>query len=475
MGTNRVGVERVDHAVGVDVPPQVPDLADVDGVGAVEVPCVAHVGVVDPQVAEAVADQCGHDAIAVALHRVSGRVGDPADAHRVSGVVGQGHVLLGRALEGDHADRVAVLQGGMDGDTGQSGRLGPAHVKADNRDGGGGEAGRVNRLAEGHEKPSDPARSRLGERPVVEDFQQPLAGRTVRGRRVPPGDCRPDRIGRPGPGVGSRRRGLDIARVVSRHCVKGVGVIGLAGEHRLSQPGVFHPRLRRITVRRHEHVPSGQARAAGVVLPRPRHKERALAALCRQGLDVAFGQAGVQRVEDGRRVDRLVDVEDDPCPGVDHIAGARRALRQHAVRQPAVALGGGDVRREEAHQHAVGHVPGGRVDGREVPERLARHDVDAGGEVDEDAERFGHVDAGLVESYAFGHVDEQVAEAEVAQAERAEVQVVVELLCYPNDLCRRGGKLGIVLEADGVAQRGRGLDPPVRAEAGGAEDVVGIV
>src|SRR5690606_30671577 len=80
----------------------------------------------------------------------------------------------------------------------------------------------------------------------------------------------------------------------------------------------------------------------------------------------------------------------------------------------------------------------------------------------------------LVERAIVGHVDKVRADSEVADAERAEVEVVVERLCDAYDLRRRGGKDGVVLEANRVVQRPGGRGPLLGAETTGAEDVVGI-
>ena len=248
-------------------------------------------------------------------------------------------------------------------------------------------------------------------------------------------------------GVGGIRHELDVARIIRCNAIEGVAVADLAAIDRVDERRILEPVAELAAVDRHEDGEARYRRAAFVVGAGPRHGELARVQRFGQRIDGAFGSHGVQRVEDLRRVDRLLGVEDDARLRVDDRAGRIGSLRPHGIGHEAFAAAARVVGRQEAGLRVQRLFTRGRIDGGDAPRYLAvaRHRAD---HVHEEAEFLGEVDA-LVQHWRVVEREVLVTPAEVIEAEGARVEIRVEGF-VDHDLLR--GRLGVrrIFEVDEI-------------------------
>jgi hypothetical protein len=181
-------------------------------------------------------------------------------------------------------------------------------------------------------------------------------------------------------------------------------------------------------------------------------------------------------------------VEGDECDGADlgacwEARGGSDAVGDEALAAPGGVLGGQETGED------VGRKAGGGVNGIEAGAESARGNFEVGLEPDlEGAIVVGHGQRLLVVLGGDIEGDIEVAEAEAGEVERREVEEWIDG-GGDDDLLRgssgpavgRDGRAvlvdtagSVVLELDSIGEGGVGGDKVLRAEAGGAEEVVGV-
>ena len=281
-----------------------------------------------------------------------------------------------------------------------------------------------------------------------------------------------------GLGIGYVRRGFNIAGVVTRHAVEGIAAPGLALVQRLGLGGVAQPGRPTAAVDRHIHRVAGDGRSAVGIGTAPLDVEAGIAGLGRQGLDRAGRCAGVQRIEDGRCVDRFFGVKHDARLSADHRASGRPALGAHGVAEEALTAAVFDavgilVGGQKAQLCIGGHLTRGRVNGTQAPGDDAGAHINRGRNIQQVAARGAVVKPLAVERGLAIQINALVTKAEVVNPKAAPVQISIQLLGNHHLLGRCGG-IGGVFEPDGVAEGVGGRRPLFIPKAFGAEDVVGV-
>ena len=188
------------------------------------------------------------------------------------------------------------------------------------------------------------------------------------------------------------------------------------------------------------------------------------------------GAAGVDGVTDNSGGKRTVGVEDDGGLGVDDRACGVAGFGLNSVDDEALAQRRAGVGRQEALELVVagGPILGRRVNAGERDGQQASLHVEVGVDVDQDADAGGGIDLGAVGAQAGRHVDGEVAEADDAELERAQVELGGVELLGDGDHLGRCGRGRLVGECDLVGEGLVGRHKALSAESGGAGDVVGV-
>ena len=211
-------------------------------------------------------------------------------------------------------------------------------------------------------------------------------------------------------------------------------------------------------------------RAERIVGRCPGQRPRARA----QGLHRPGGgrRHGVQGVHHSVGVERRVGVVEDAGRGFE--LGARRGLGvglDRVADHPHLGLVG--VGEQEAAR-GVGDLEACvGVDGGQQPGGGAGEDIDAGDDAEDEAALVDEVELAGERAAAAWDVDVDVAEPDVAEAERADVEVGIELLDDPH-LGDEAGRVSGVLEGDEVGQRRVGREETLVACAVRPVDAHGL-
>ena len=259
--------------------------------------------------------------------------------------------------------------------------------------------------------------------------------------------------------VGQHRIGnvgrLAVAGVVGGHGQKLVALAGLAGEQRTAgaTADLLFPDLEVSAV--FGHVDGHMLDTRGVVAGSPAH----LVAGSALGI-VAVGGGGdgggrrlaIQRVADGGRDDGRRGIKEHPGGCRNHGAGGGQIAGAHGVRHKAaggLAIG---IGRQQATLRVVQHLAGVRVDGLQQPGGQAGFGVDAGRHAQHIALALGtgEVKVALEHRLAVGHMDVDVANFQVAQAQAAHIQVGIDGADQADFSHRRRRR---VVKAQRVGQR----------------------
>ena len=139
-------------------------------------------------------------------------------------------------------------------------------------------------------------------------------------------------------------------------------VVGGRGVGRVGQPGGVC-----YAIAGHVHRVVLQTRTSLVVLPGPGNLEvRADLGFRKRTHGRSWG-AGIDGVEDLRRLDGLVQVEHDVGPVLDDGARSQILLGLHGERHPAITFGWGLVGRQEAEEWIFRQLTGDRIQRLEEP------------------------------------------------------------------------------------------------------------
>ena len=249
------------------------------------------------------------------------------------------------------------------------------------------------------------------------------------------------------------QRGLAVAGGIGGHGQELVPVAGLAGKHfRAGRPRhLLAPDAEITAVVGHVH--GDMLDATGVVRGLPGHAEggRATGVVATRGdRDRGARRTGVQRVADGVAVDRRGVVEEHPRRGADGGTGGRIGRGGDGVGDEAGAGTAAAVRQQQAARRVAQHLAGVGIDGLDQPGGHALLRVDAGRHPQHKALAAAEVEVTLEHGPALGQVHVDVADLQVAQPQRAGVQVGVELGHQPQLAHRLLAGVG---EAQRVGQR----------------------
>ena len=170
----------------------------------------------------------------------------------------------------------------------------------------------------------------------------------------------------------------------------------------------------------------------------------------------------VDRVGELERVLRRRVVEEHARLRVDLRTRRGGGLRRDGERHKARACPVERIWRQQALARIVDHFARLRIDRLEEPRRGARRVVERGAHAQHVAFRRGEIEVAGERAALSGDVDGNVAELDVAERERARIEIGIKLAEHA-DFRDGGTRCRRILERDGVRQRGADGDELFRA------------
>ena len=168
-------------------------------------------------------------------------------------------------------------------------------------------------------------------------------------------------------------------------------------------------------------------------------------------------------------------VEDDGSLRRHRVARSLIVLRQDGESHIALAVVQAVVHQQETHLGARRLKARGGVHTLEIPEDLIVGHVDTRGHIHPHTQRVGHVQPFGVSCGIVRHGEGEAAESEVAQADAGDILLWGDGISHLHARRGGGGKVGVVLEEDGVRHTVGGAHIVVVAIAVGAIQLVGVV